>query len=122
NLEPLLADQAAFLVGNAVGDVAARQTAGFVAEEVEFAGLRVEARVGGHGGAAQGAPVIVFPQGFQAARVDLHGPGVFLEGEQATAVEDGRRVGHAAALALHARVVGEGVAISAVEATARGAL
>ena len=122
SFEPFFARQVAFFVGDAERDVFGDQAARFVAEEIEIAGVGRQARVRGHGLAFELAVVIEFADGFERMRIELHGVAVFFEREQLAGVVDRRGVVDVARLAVDAGIVGERIAIQAVERAACGAL
>ena len=120
--EPLFARQVALFVGDAERHIFSDQAARFVAEEVEIARVRRQARVRGHGLAFQLAVIIPLADGFERVGIHLHRVAVFFKREQLAGVIDRRGVVDVARLALDAGIVGERIAILAVQRTARGAL
>ncbi len=99
--------------------VGARKPAGFIAVREHLAGVRIDARMRGHGGAAQATAEVVFAERFERARIELDRAAVFLGREQAARMEHRRGVGGASpGRAFDARIVRVRIAIEAVEAAA----
>ncbi len=121
-LQPHLFRDLALRVHGVHGDVVGQVALGLVAIGDHLARHRVDLRVRRHAGGGVLAVEVPRPEGFERVRVDVPGQCVLFQHQQLAAVPVHMRVGGGAVELRDARVVGEVVAIHAIQAFARLAL